>query len=167
MQYILLGSAIILEIIATTLLKASEGFTKLLPAAGCIILYILKGTSPHRSGCCLCHMVRRRHRRHNDHLRRRIRSESQHRRDHRDRPDHHRMCDPEPVRHVRSLMCRPLLFTTFSRVSSISVSISVTCSKFDIILSYPWLLRLLRNTYTLSFLFLSSSNVLRKENNEQ
>ena len=32
MQYILLGSAIILEIIATTLLKASEGFTKLLPA---------------------------------------------------------------------------------------------------------------------------------------
>ena len=41
MQYILLGSAIILEIIATTLLKASEGFTKLLPAAGCIILYIL------------------------------------------------------------------------------------------------------------------------------
>ena len=41
MQYILLGSAIILEIIATTLLKASEGFTKLLPAAGCIILDIL------------------------------------------------------------------------------------------------------------------------------
>lgn len=41
MQYILLGSAIILEIIATTLLKASEGFTKLLPAVGCIILYIL------------------------------------------------------------------------------------------------------------------------------
>lgn len=41
MQYILLGSAIILEIIATTLLKASEGFTKLLPASGCIILYIL------------------------------------------------------------------------------------------------------------------------------
>ena len=41
MQYILLGSAIILEIIATTLLKASEGFTKLLPAAGCIVFYIL------------------------------------------------------------------------------------------------------------------------------
>ena len=41
MQYILLGSAIILEIIATTLLKASEGFTKLLPAAGCLFLYIL------------------------------------------------------------------------------------------------------------------------------
>lgn len=41
MQYILLGSAIILEIIATTLLKASEGFTKPVPAAGCIVLYIL------------------------------------------------------------------------------------------------------------------------------
>ena len=41
MQYILLGSAIILEIIATTLLKASEGFTKLVTAAGCIGLYIL------------------------------------------------------------------------------------------------------------------------------
>ena len=41
MQYILLCSAIILEIIATTLLKASEGFTKLLPAFGCIVLYIL------------------------------------------------------------------------------------------------------------------------------
>ena len=41
MQYILLCSAIILEIIATTLLKASEGFTKLLPAFGCIVLYII------------------------------------------------------------------------------------------------------------------------------
>ena len=41
MQYILLGSAIILEIIATSLLKASEGFTKLFPAACCIVLYIV------------------------------------------------------------------------------------------------------------------------------
>ena len=41
MQYILLCSAIIQEIIATTLLKASEGFTKLLPAFGCIVLYII------------------------------------------------------------------------------------------------------------------------------
>lgn len=40
MQYILLCTAIILEIIATTLLKTSEGFTKLLPAFGCIVLYI-------------------------------------------------------------------------------------------------------------------------------
>ena len=39
MQYILLCTAIILEIIATTLLKTSEGFTKLLPAFGCIVLY--------------------------------------------------------------------------------------------------------------------------------
>ena len=31
MPYVLLGAAIILEIIATTLLKASEGFTKLIP----------------------------------------------------------------------------------------------------------------------------------------
>ena len=41
MQYVLLGAAIIFEIIATTLLKASAGFTKLLPAAGCVIFYIL------------------------------------------------------------------------------------------------------------------------------
>lgn len=41
MQYILLCVAIILEIIATSLLKVSEGFTKLLPAFGCIILYVL------------------------------------------------------------------------------------------------------------------------------
>lgn len=41
MQYVLLGAAIVLEIIATTLLKMSEGFTKLLPAAGCVVLYIL------------------------------------------------------------------------------------------------------------------------------
>lgn len=41
MQYILLGTAIILEIVATSLLKVSEGFTKLLPAACCIVLYII------------------------------------------------------------------------------------------------------------------------------
>ncbi len=41
MHYVLLGAAIIFEIIATTLLKASEGFTKLLPASGCVIFYIL------------------------------------------------------------------------------------------------------------------------------
>lgn len=41
MQYILLCTAIILEIIATSLLKASEGFTKLLPALSCIVLYVL------------------------------------------------------------------------------------------------------------------------------
>lgn len=41
MQYVLLGSAIILEIIATTSLKYSEGFTRLFPAICCIISYIL------------------------------------------------------------------------------------------------------------------------------
>lgn len=41
MQYVFLISAIVLEIIATTLLKASQGFTKALPTVFCIILYIL------------------------------------------------------------------------------------------------------------------------------
>ena len=41
MQYVLLGSAIILEIIATTSLKYSEGFTRLFPAICCIISYIV------------------------------------------------------------------------------------------------------------------------------
>ena len=41
MQYLLLGAAIVFEIIATTLLKASEGFSKVLPAAGCVIFYVL------------------------------------------------------------------------------------------------------------------------------
>ena len=41
MQYVLLGMAIVFEIIATTLLKASEGFSKLIPAAGCVVFYIL------------------------------------------------------------------------------------------------------------------------------
>ena len=41
MHYILLGAAIIFEIIATTLLKASEGFSKLIPDAGCVIFYVL------------------------------------------------------------------------------------------------------------------------------
>lgn len=41
MSYLLLGTAIILEIAATTFLKYSEGFTKLKPTAACIILYVL------------------------------------------------------------------------------------------------------------------------------
>jgi len=41
MQYLFLGAAIVLEIIATTLLKASAGFTKLLPGLGCVIFYAL------------------------------------------------------------------------------------------------------------------------------
>lgn len=41
MSYGLLGGAIALELIATTCLKYSEGFTKLWPTLGCIALYIL------------------------------------------------------------------------------------------------------------------------------
>lgn len=39
--YILLGSAILLELIGTTLLKYSSGFTKLYPTLGCLIAYFL------------------------------------------------------------------------------------------------------------------------------
>lgn len=39
MAYLLLGAAIALEIAATTCLKFSEEFTKLLPSIGCIIFY--------------------------------------------------------------------------------------------------------------------------------
>ena len=41
MQYVLLWMAIVFEIIATTLLKASEVFSKLIKAAGCVVFYIL------------------------------------------------------------------------------------------------------------------------------
>ncbi|MDO4280507.1 MAG: multidrug efflux SMR transporter [Peptococcaceae bacterium] len=41
MPYIMLGAAIALEIMATTLLKASVGFTKLLPSIGSVSLYII------------------------------------------------------------------------------------------------------------------------------
>lgn len=41
MQYLMLGGAIMFEIVATTLLKASEGFTKLPPAIGCVVFYVL------------------------------------------------------------------------------------------------------------------------------
>lgn len=41
MAYALLGSAIALEIIATTFLKYSCGFTKILPSIGCIIFYVI------------------------------------------------------------------------------------------------------------------------------
>lgn len=39
MHYLFLASAIILEIAATSLLKASEGFSRLVPGVGCILLY--------------------------------------------------------------------------------------------------------------------------------
>lgn len=68
MPYVLLGTAIVLEIIATTLLKSSEGFTKLLPAVFCILFYILcffiifKSAEQYQFGSCLCDLVRGRHR---------------------------------------------------------------------------------------------------------
>ncbi len=68
MPYVLLGTAIVLEIIATTLLKSSEGFTKLLPAVFLyLILYSLffhlfKSAEQYQFGSCLCDLVRGRHR---------------------------------------------------------------------------------------------------------
>lgn len=41
MAYVLLGGAIILELIATTLLKYSTGFTKIYPTIGCLVAYFL------------------------------------------------------------------------------------------------------------------------------
>lgn len=41
LYYFLLGSAIVCEIVATTLLKYSEGLTKLWPSIGCVGAYIL------------------------------------------------------------------------------------------------------------------------------
>ncbi len=41
MAYLLLGSAVALEIFATTLLKYSEGFTRLCPTIGCMALYFI------------------------------------------------------------------------------------------------------------------------------
>ncbi|WP_341647456.1 SMR family transporter [Thauera humireducens] len=39
--YVLLGSAICFEVIATTAMKSSSGFTKLLPSAICVLGYII------------------------------------------------------------------------------------------------------------------------------
>lgn len=41
LSYGFLAAAIVLELIATSVLKYTEGFTKLYPTIGCIILYIL------------------------------------------------------------------------------------------------------------------------------
>lgn len=41
MPYILLTFAIGMEILATTLLKFSEGFTKICPTVGCALAYLL------------------------------------------------------------------------------------------------------------------------------
>lgn len=39
-SYVFLGTAIVLELIATTLLKQTEGFTRICPTLACIALYI-------------------------------------------------------------------------------------------------------------------------------
>lgn len=41
MGYVLLAGAIIFEVFATTMLKLSNGFTALLPSAGCVVGYLL------------------------------------------------------------------------------------------------------------------------------
>lgn len=41
MHYLFLGIAIALELVATTLLKYSDGFKRLVPTAGCILAYVL------------------------------------------------------------------------------------------------------------------------------
>lgn len=41
MEYVFLAIAIVLELVATTLLKFSNGFTKLLPTLSCIIAYVI------------------------------------------------------------------------------------------------------------------------------
>lgn len=39
MAYLLLGAAILAEIVATSFLKFTEGFTRLWPTAACLLLY--------------------------------------------------------------------------------------------------------------------------------
>lgn len=41
MEYIFLAIAILFEIIASSLLKATQGFTRVLPSMGCIICYCI------------------------------------------------------------------------------------------------------------------------------
>lgn len=41
MGYVFLAAAIVLELLGTTLLKYSEGFTRLYPTLGCIAAYVL------------------------------------------------------------------------------------------------------------------------------
>lgn len=51
--YIYLGGAILAEVIGTTLMKFSEGFTRLWPSVGTIGLYSYRD--------CLCYLVRSRY----------------------------------------------------------------------------------------------------------
>ncbi len=66
--WLFLVIAIVGEVIATSALKSSEGFTKLAPSAVVIIgygiaFYFLSGSEIHPRRCCLCSLVgtRRRH----------------------------------------------------------------------------------------------------------
>lgn len=66
--YIYLGGAILAEVIGTTLMKFSEGFTRLWPSVGtiicycCIILVISSDAGLYTYRDCLCYLVRRRYR---------------------------------------------------------------------------------------------------------
>lgn len=55
--YIYLGGAILAEVIGTTLMKFSEGFTRLWPSVGTIIC-ISADTGLYSNGNCLCYLVR-------------------------------------------------------------------------------------------------------------
>ncbi len=67
--WLFLVIAIVGEVIATSALKSSEGFTKLAPSAVCHnrlwhrILFSFSGSEIHPCRCCLCSLVgtRRRH----------------------------------------------------------------------------------------------------------
>ena len=67
MPYIYLTIAIILEVIATSFLKTSEGFTRLIPSIVVVLGYsgaffcFISGFKDYACGNCLCHMGRRRH----------------------------------------------------------------------------------------------------------
>ena len=41
MTYLLLGVAIVAEVLGTSLLKGTEGFTRLLPTLGCVAAYLV------------------------------------------------------------------------------------------------------------------------------
>ena len=66
--YIYLGGAILAEVIGTTLMKFSEGFTRLWPSVGtinlllCIILVISSDAGLYSYRDCLCYLVRSRYR---------------------------------------------------------------------------------------------------------
>ena len=66
--YIYLGGAILAEVIGTTLMKFSEGFTRLWPSVGTIICYcasfwlLAQTLALYTYRDCLCYLVRSRYR---------------------------------------------------------------------------------------------------------